>query len=121
MQFMNTETLNSLSIVQEEPVRRALLEFRQRLVELYGARLFNVLLFGSYARGEAQPGSDIDVLIALEGDVAAGQEISRVSPIMAALSLLNDVVISCTFVSQERWQHGRSPLLLNARAEGIPL
>ena len=33
---------------------------------LYGSRLERVLLFGSRARGEAQPGSDYDVAVFLE-------------------------------------------------------
>jgi predicted nucleotidyltransferase len=40
-----------------------LAQFRAALTELYGARLERVVLFGSRARGDAQPDSDYDVAV----------------------------------------------------------
>jgi len=37
------------------------------------------------------------------------------------LSLEYDVVISRAFVSSERFERERSPLLLNVRREGVPI
>jgi predicted nucleotidyltransferase len=42
-----------------------LAQLRNHLQSLYGERLHKVMLFGSYARGEARPDSDIDVLVVL--------------------------------------------------------
>ncbi len=39
--------------------------FRQQLSAHFGARLVSVTLFGSYARGEAGPDSDVDVAVVL--------------------------------------------------------
>jgi predicted nucleotidyltransferase len=41
---------------------RLLDELKERLTSAYGDRLHAVVLFGSEARGEAGPDSDIDVL-----------------------------------------------------------
>jgi uncharacterized protein len=92
---------------------------RVRLEALYGDRLVGLVLFGSQARGDASPGSDIDVMVVVRGVVDAGAEIRRVGPITAALSLEHDVVLSCVFVSSERYSNERSPLLLNVRREGV--
>jgi predicted nucleotidyltransferase len=78
-----------------------------------------MLLFGSEARGEAEPGSDIDVLIVLQGQVGPGEEITRIGAITSALSLKFDTVVSCTFVSADRFSTEQSPLLLNVRREGV--
>jgi predicted nucleotidyltransferase len=49
------------------PVARAALdEFRRRLSEHFGARLVELTVFGSYARGDAGPDSDIDVAVVLD-------------------------------------------------------
>lgn len=98
-----------------------LTELRNRFEALYGERLVRMVLFGSQARGDAEPGSDIDVLVVLKGPVSPGQEISRTSEMKAALSLQYDVVISCIFISAERYATERSPLLLNVRREGISI
>lgn len=95
-------------------------ELGPRLRAIYGSRLVRMVLFGSQARGSADSESDIDVLVVLKGPVRPGAEISRTGTITAALSLHHDVVISCTFVSEERFLTEQSPLLLNARREGVP-
>src|SRR5206468_3861712 len=94
-------------------------ELRQSLETIYGERLEQVILFGSQARGDAQFGSDIDVLIVLSGEVRPGEEIHRTGGGVSQISLKYDVVISCLFMPSERYSHEQSPLLRNVRREGV--
>ena len=96
-------------------------ELRHRFESFYGERLVQMRLFGSQARGDATSGSDIDVLIVLQGPVNPGDEITRTSELTASLSLQHNVVISRVFVSNEQFTDEQSPLLLNVRREGIPV
>jgi len=102
-------------------IQLLLAELRGRLETLYGPRLLRLMLYGSQARGDAEPGSDIDVLVVLAGPVRPGEEIRRAGGITAALSLENNIVISCAFISSERFESEESPLMLNVRREGIRL
>lgn len=102
-------------------IQDVLKELRRRFEVLYGDRLAHLVLFGSRARGDAAPDSDIDVLVVLNGTVQAGTEIERTGSIVAELSLENDVVLSCVFMDHERYQHRYGPLLRNIRKEGIPV
>jgi predicted nucleotidyltransferase len=102
-------------------IARALRELRRQLALTYGPRLTSMILFGSQARGDAAPTSDIDVLVVLDGDVEPGKEIARTGRAVAALSLKFNVVISCTFISAERYSRGQTPLLLNIRNEGVAI
>ena len=96
-------------------------ELRRRLEAIYGPRLAHLVLFGSQARGDAEPGSDIDVLVVLKGPVRPGEEINRTIDDTADLSLEWDVVISCVFMDEDRFLHRQGPLLRNVRREGVPL
>ncbi len=102
-------------------LRTVLAELRHALQGLYGDRLDRLVLFGSQARDDAGTGSDIDVLVVLKGPVQPSREVHRASPLTAAISLRHDVVISCVYVSAERYEASRGPLLANVRAEGIPV
>ncbi len=102
-----------------DKINALLQEAHQLLGAVYGERLSKIVLYGSQARGDASPASDIDLMIVLEGPVDPGKEISRVGEITSNLSLKHYVAISCLFVSTERYLKEQSPLLLNVRREGV--
>lgn len=104
-----------------EKLQSLLRELRNRFEAIYGARLVRLVLFGSQARGDPEPGSDIDVLVVLEGDVLPGEEIRRTGKITADMSLENNVVVSCAFISADRYLREQSPLMINVRREGVPV
>ena len=76
-------------------------------------------MFGSQARGDAVPASDLDVLVVLKGDVDPGKEIARTGKLVTALSLQYNTVISCVFISSMCYASEENPFLLNVRYEGI--
>lgn len=102
-------------------VRTALDDLRAALRAHYGARLATLVLFGSRARGDAEAGSDIDVLVVLHGPVRARTEIGETSHLTAAISLAHDVVVQCVFISAEDYRTGDGPLMRNVHREGIPV
>jgi predicted nucleotidyltransferase len=98
-----------------------LAQLHDHLKTLYGKRLCKVMLFGSHARGDARPDSDVDVLVVPTGIVNPGQEISNISEFLAVLSLERDKVIGCLFMDETRFTTRQGPLLRNVRREGIAL
>ncbi|MEG3844345.1 nucleotidyltransferase domain-containing protein [Microcoleus sp. herbarium14] len=104
-----------------DKLKNILIELRSHFEQIYDSRLVTMVLYGSQARGDAHPDSDIDVLVVLKAPVQAGEEIDRTLPIVADLSLQNDEVISCLFMDEQRFTHYNGPLLRNIRKEGIAL
>ncbi len=92
----------------------------RELKALYGPRYRGLILYGSYARGEADEGSDVDLLLLLEGPVDAVQEVLRTESAVWPLSLESDYVLSVLPVSLEAYEHAEEPFLWNARQEGVP-
>jgi uncharacterized protein len=91
------------------------------LKELYGERYRGMVLYGSYARGEADEGSDVDVLLLLEGEVNQTRELLRAEEVEWPLSLEAGYTISLLPVSVDAYQSSEQPFLRNARGEGIAL
>jgi uncharacterized protein len=102
-------------------LRLIISELRRELEALYGERLAQLILFGSHARGQAGAESDIDVLVLLKGPVNVIAENSRTGELIANLSLRHDTLLSCVFMSEERFQTEHSPLLINVRREGVAI
>lgn len=109
------------SFTMNAKLQAILPKLRSDFETLYGERLVQMVLYGSQARDDAEPGSDIDILVVLEGSVNPGDEIERTGEVVADLSLEHSEVISCLFIDADRFIHRNGPLLRNIRREGIAL
>jgi predicted nucleotidyltransferase len=94
---------------------------REQLAQALGHDLAQVIVYGSQARAEARPDSDIDVLIVMNGSLDYTDLMQRTSALVAELSLQHDVVISRTFASTAQWENAGTPFLINVRREGVAL
>ena len=63
-QKLNRGSLGPLS----RTVEAALADFQRRLIELFPGQVSQLILYGSYARGEATPDSDVDVMVVVGWD-----------------------------------------------------
>jgi uncharacterized protein len=97
-----------------------LAELKSGLTRLYGGRLKAVVLFGSYARGDYDQNSDLDVMIVLDDYHRVWDELVHSAELASDLSLKYNVTISRTFMKEKQWKSGDLPVLRNIRAEGIP-
>jgi predicted nucleotidyltransferase len=102
-----------------EEVRPILSELKRELSMIYGSRLKYLLVYGSYARGEAEEGSDSDLMVVLDQaeDPLAEQE--RLSELLFELSLKYDIVLSVLPVGKYALEQERKPLFINAKREGV--
>ena len=102
-----------------EDWRQALDKFVAELRALYGERLRQVMLYGSRARGDAEPSSDIDTLVVLNSLSDFWTEFARISPIASRISLEFDLVISALPIAAEQYDKAETPLLMNTHREGV--
>jgi len=102
-------------------VQKVLKKLKKELLHIYGEQLDSIILYGSRARGDERPDSDIDILIILKDDFNYSKMLRLSSDLAASLSLENDVVISRAFVSKEQFEQRQTPFLMNVRREGIPV
>jgi predicted nucleotidyltransferase len=112
-------------------VNAALADFQRRLLELFPSEISQVVLFGSYARGEAAPDSDVDVMMVVKWSEERLQNGAYVAPLCdprwqaiinaAADSLLvSGLEVAPVVVSAQRFQEG-FPLANRVKREGVIL
>jgi predicted nucleotidyltransferase len=77
-----------------------------------------VLLFGSWARGDAHPESDIDLLVVLDRIESVWDELRRMDDILDRHSVENETIVSALVVAEEDFAQPEVPTLIRARVEG---
>jgi uncharacterized protein len=104
---------------------QAVSDFVTRVRTLLGRRLVDLRLFGSVARGDAQPDSDIDVLVVVHASADARGGVERdVVDIAFDVNLQYDLYISPrvltdAVVRDPVW--GQTPFLRAVRRESVAL
>lgn len=100
-------------------VQTILEETQKELQKIYHKRFKEMILFGSYARGDAAEDSDIDIILLLEDvkDISAERE--RYLPVTGRISLKYDTVVSVVPFDFRDFHQKRTPLILNVNKEGI--
>lgn len=95
-------------------------EYKTNLRNLYGNELVELILFGSYARGDFHKESDVDFAVVLrKPSVRPAEEILRTSQISVQLELKYGIMLSTLPVSMEKKQTSMQGVYQDIRKEGI--
>ena len=102
-------------------VAAAVADAKAGLIALYGDRLVRVVLYGSQARGDAQPDSDIDLLVVLRGELYGYGEIRRMGSLKLDLLLRYEIMVSMLPYAEDVARAQVGPFLENVHEDGIAL
>jgi len=94
-------------------------EAKSCLQDAFGKRLRGVILYGSEARGEAGPDSDVDLLVLLAGPLEFGQDLRTCIHVLYPLVLDIGRAIDVMPVDVEDYDAQEFPIYREAKAEGI--
>lgn len=92
---------------------------KKRLSRMYRGRFEGIVLYGSYARGDYAPGSDIDLIVLLKRMTNAVEEMEKISKEVHKIDFKYNTLVSVIPFDVDVYQAAKLPILLNARKEGI--
>jgi hypothetical protein len=89
------------------------------LERLYRDRLRGVVMIGPWARGNAHPESELELLVVLDAVDGRWEERRRMDRVMWRHSIRNDTVVVCTPVTEAELERAETPQLARAAEEGV--
>ena len=112
-------------------VQEALAAFRQALLDAFPAQIRRIILYGSYARGDATPDSDVDVMIVVAWEeerlpggfyrsMYGDPRWERIVDLAMDITLDFGIYISPILIGRSRFEEW-SPLMHSVRREGVEL
>lgn len=103
-------------------VQEAVGEFKRRLQKRYGERMDRLILYGSYARGDYNEESDVDLLIVLTDEPEPRlQTINELAHLKYDLLIQHGVLLSTKVVSMQTLVSGKSAVYHFIRKEGVTI
>jgi predicted nucleotidyltransferase len=90
---------DAMGHVQDERLRETLKRVKQALTEAVGPA-FRLILFGSRARGDADPDADVDLMVILPDEAYTFANRQAVYDIAAEVSLEHDFLVVPMIVSE---------------------
>ena len=110
------EYINNIDFITKEIV--------DTVLELLKDKIYKIVLYGSYARGDFTMDSDIDIMILLNGSKEEMKAFrNQVSRVASRISLKNDIHISLMLQDRETFERHLNilPFFKTVEKEGVSL
>ena len=88
-------------------------------MQIYGARVKRVILYGSCVRGETTHDSDIDVLVLVDQSTDPFEVRERLGDLLFDILLETGELVSVIAVPEDFFESYNSPFVLNVKKEGV--
>ena len=96
-------------------------EVKRFLIDKYGRDIKQVIVYGSFARGEATEASDIDMAVIIDDSLNSVNVEKELSDFLLDILLDRKELISVFAIPESIYENYNSPFILNTKAEGVAI
>jgi len=100
-------------------MNRIINKCKQLLKDHYGTQFQGLILYGSMARNQSDPASDIDLLVLLTGPFDYFEELRKITDLLYTLQLESQQLLSVKPVAVDEFERGGIQLYRNAKSDGV--
>lgn len=102
-------------------IKELVKEIKKHLIALHGDAIKKVIVYGSFARGDATEDSDIDLAIVVSDRLDPRKVEEGLDDLLFDILLERKELVSVLAIPENMFKNYRSPVILNAKEEGIPV
>jgi predicted nucleotidyltransferase len=106
-------------VAHTNQIRPEIHKFKSFLVNHFGKRFSGLVLFGSHARNQARPDSDVDLLLILKEKTTENEEYTDVLPMISNFLLETGMLLSVIIKTESELENQKEGLLKTISSEGI--
>jgi predicted nucleotidyltransferase len=103
----------------EHKVKQLVNQIKKHLIKEYGGKIKQIIIYGSYVRGEATKDSDIDVLVVIDDSLNPFEVMKNLDDIIFDILLEKKELISVIPVPETIFKDYKSPFIMNVKEEGM--
>lgn len=103
----------------DELVKQLVNQIKKCLIKEYGEKIKQVIIYGSYVRGESTKDSDIDVLVVIDNSLNPFEVRKSLSDTIFDILLEKGELISVIPMPETIFKNYKLPFILNVKEEGI--
>ncbi len=103
----------------DERIKQLVDRIKEHLIKIYGKKIKQIILYGSYVRNEATRDSDIDVLVVTDDSLNPFDVRKSLSDLLFEILLEERELVSVIAVPGSLFENYNSPFILNVKGEGV--
>ena len=102
-------------------IESTLRRIKERLNSVYGNRIKRVMVYGSFAKGEADEESDVDIAVVVADKLSPNKVEKNLDELLFQILMEKSELVTVFVIPESKFDTYKSPLILNIKEEGIPI